>query len=131
MFGYVTVFKDELKIKDYNIYRAYYCGLCKRLGEKFGTVFRLGLSYDLTFLAIVTDAVCDEKTAFSMQGRKASRQKKIGCGKQFCAELCCGYEHCSFLRQDFGRYGGRALFKGAFFVSSVQEGCKKNFKCRK
>lgn len=68
MFGYVTVFKDELKIKDYNIYRAYYCGLCKRLGEKFGTVFRLGLSYDLTFLAIVTDAVCDAKTAFSMQG---------------------------------------------------------------
>ena len=26
MFGYVTIRKDDLKVKDYNKYQAYYCG---------------------------------------------------------------------------------------------------------
>ena len=37
MFGYVTIRKDDLKVKDYNKYQAYYCGLCqisKRRMEK-------------------------------------------------------------------------------------------------
>ena len=29
MFGYVTIRKDDLKVKDYNKYQAYYCGLCQ------------------------------------------------------------------------------------------------------
>ena len=33
MFGYITVNKDELKIKDYRRYRAFYCGVCHSLGE--------------------------------------------------------------------------------------------------
>lgn len=68
MFGYVNVFKDELKIKDFNVYRAYYCGLCKTLGEKFGALARLGLSYDFTFLAIFLDSLSDEKVNFSTEG---------------------------------------------------------------
>ena len=28
MFGYITINKPELKIKDFDIYHAYYCGLC-------------------------------------------------------------------------------------------------------
>ena len=68
MFGYVNVYKDELKIKDFNVYRAYYCGLCKALGEKFGALSRLGLSYDFTFLAIFLDSLNDEKVNFSSEG---------------------------------------------------------------
>lgn len=68
MFGYVNVFKDELKIKDFNIYRAYYCGLCKQLGESFGAFYRLGLSYDFTFLALVLDSADDNKICFSSEG---------------------------------------------------------------
>lgn len=60
MFGYVNILKDELKIKDYNIYRAYYCGLCKALGKNSQAV-RLGLSYDMTFLAVLLSAVCDDE----------------------------------------------------------------------
>ena len=29
MFGYVTINKDELKIKDVKRYQAYYCGVCQ------------------------------------------------------------------------------------------------------
>jgi len=61
MFGYVNIYKDELKIKDYNLFRGYYCGLCKAQGKNFSQISRLGLSYDITFLSILMSAVTDEE----------------------------------------------------------------------
>lgn len=63
MFGYVNIYKNELKIKDYNVFRAYYCGLCRAVGKRNQTA-RLALSYDMTFLAILLSALSDEKTEF-------------------------------------------------------------------
>ena len=34
MFGYINIHKDELKVKEYNMFKAYYCGLCFALKEK-------------------------------------------------------------------------------------------------
>ena len=31
MFGYVNVLQDELKIGEFKVFKAYYCGLCKEL----------------------------------------------------------------------------------------------------
>ncbi len=53
MFGYVIVNKDELKVKEYEEYRRYYCGLCHALGDRYGSMARIGVSYDLTFLAML------------------------------------------------------------------------------
>lgn len=36
MFGYITVNKQELKFKEFDMYQAYYCGLCRVLQEKYG-----------------------------------------------------------------------------------------------
>ena len=36
MFGYVTINKDELKIKDVKRYQAYYCGVCQDLKDRHG-----------------------------------------------------------------------------------------------
>jgi len=59
MFGYVTVNKKELKIKDWERYHAYYCGLCHALGEVAGLKGRVTVSYDMTFLAILLDDLYD------------------------------------------------------------------------
>lgn len=59
MFGYVIVNKDELKIKDWNRYHAYYCGLCHALKEVAGTKARTTVSYDMTFLAMLLDDLYD------------------------------------------------------------------------
>ena len=59
MFGFVNVYKDLLRICDYNLFRGYYCGLCKRLGRHYNQFARLGLSYDMTFLAILLSALED------------------------------------------------------------------------
>jgi len=53
MFGYVTACKMELKIKDFEKYKAYYCGLCKTLQRNYGFKGQMTLSYDMTFLIVL------------------------------------------------------------------------------
>lgn len=52
MFGYVRILKEELKIREYYHFRAYYCGLCLELKKRSGQISRLLLNYDLTFLSL-------------------------------------------------------------------------------
>lgn len=52
MYGYVVINKPEMKFKEFDEYRGYYCGLCHCLREKYGIKGSLSLSYDLTFLAV-------------------------------------------------------------------------------
>ncbi|MCL2631211.1 MAG: DUF5685 family protein [Firmicutes bacterium] len=53
MFGYVVIDKQNMLIKDFADYRAYYCGLCKALGSCHSQLTRLTVNYDITFLALV------------------------------------------------------------------------------
>ena len=53
MFGYVTVQQPELKIREFETYRAYYCGLCRALRRRYGLAGQATLSYDMTFLAML------------------------------------------------------------------------------
>jgi len=59
MFGYVVPFKPELKVKEYNLFRAYYCGLCFSIKKQFGEIPRIALNYDMTFLALILDSITD------------------------------------------------------------------------
>lgn len=61
MFGYIQPHKDELKVREYKIFRGYYCGLCKVLGREFNQFVRLGLNYDITFLAILLSSLDDKR----------------------------------------------------------------------
>ncbi|WBW98776.1 DUF5685 family protein [Oceanirhabdus sp. W0125-5] len=61
MFGYVLPCKMELKMKDYEIFRSYYCGLCVAIKNSFGELPRLVLNYDMTFLAILLDSLNNDK----------------------------------------------------------------------
>lgn len=53
MFGYIRAYKPELRVKEFEMYKAIYCTLCKRLGKNYGVLARLTLSYDFTFLALL------------------------------------------------------------------------------
>lgn len=53
MFGYVRTDTPYLYIKDDNLYRAMYCGVCKGIGQVCGQASRMGLSYDVTFLSVI------------------------------------------------------------------------------
>lgn len=53
MFGYIIVNKAEMKFKEFDIYHSYYCGLCRKLKEKYGAGGQISLSYDMTFLLML------------------------------------------------------------------------------
>ncbi len=59
MFGYVKACKPELKVKEYDTYKAVYCSLCKKLGKSYGLLSRFTLSYDFTFLALLNMSMTD------------------------------------------------------------------------
>ncbi len=61
MYGYVLVNKPELKFKEFDIYQSYYCGLCEALGERYGMKGRLTISYDMTFLVLLLNALYEPK----------------------------------------------------------------------
>lgn len=64
MFGYVTPCKMELKVKDYEKFKSYYCGLCKEIKNSYGNLPRLALNYDMTFLAVLLDSLSLVKTSY-------------------------------------------------------------------
>lgn len=60
MFGYIVPDKPELKVKEFTLFRAYYCGLCKSLGKQYTQISRLLLNYDMTFLGLILSSTVND-----------------------------------------------------------------------
>ncbi len=59
VFGYLKIEDNQLTADEYALFSAYYCGVCRATGKRASQMSRLGLSYDITFLALVLSSVCD------------------------------------------------------------------------
>lgn len=64
MYGYVVVNKPELKIKEYDMYRSYYCGLCEELLSDYGVNGQISISYDMTFLLVLLTGLYEPDTTY-------------------------------------------------------------------
>ncbi len=53
MFGYVKPHHPELLVKEYEFYRATYCGICRAMKRHTGALSNITLSYDSVFLALL------------------------------------------------------------------------------
>ena len=53
MFGYVKPVKEELLVREYEFYRATYCGICRAMKHHTGALSNVSLSYDSVFLALI------------------------------------------------------------------------------
>ena len=62
MFGYVTVNKPEIKFKDFDMYRSFYCGLCRELRERYGISGQISLTYDMTFVVLLLSGLYEPPT---------------------------------------------------------------------
>lgn len=77
MFGYVTIDKPEMKIRDYYQYKGYYCGLCHQLREIYGIRGQMTLTYDMTFVIILLSSLYEEKSILQTRRCPAHPVKKI------------------------------------------------------
>lgn len=76
MFGYIKPLTSELRVKDYETYKAVYCGLCRQMSRSFGPLARFNLSYDFTLLAMVGMEFEDEMPSYSAASCPARPFKK-------------------------------------------------------
>ena len=53
VFGFVTANLKELNKQQQDRYGGVYCGICLRIREQSSQTARLGLSYDMAFLALL------------------------------------------------------------------------------
>lgn len=68
MFGYLRPVREELKVREYDLYQSVYCGLCRRLGKDYGLLARFTLSYDCTLLAMLSLSLKGESSCVN-EGR--------------------------------------------------------------
>lgn len=64
MFGYILPDKPNMYVKDYNLYRAYYCGLCVATKKQYGNLARFLINYDVTFIDILIHGLKGEVSHF-------------------------------------------------------------------
>lgn len=83
MFGYLQIQKSELKVCEYDSYKAVYCGLCKQLGKDYSFLTRLILSYDCTFYAMLLMSVSRSCKGFISKRCTCNPIKK--CNFAICA----------------------------------------------
>ncbi len=69
MFGYVKPRKSELLVREYEFYRATYCGICRAMKRHTGILSNVTLSYDSVFLALVRMLYIDDE-AFKSKNRR-------------------------------------------------------------
>ena len=91
MFGYVTVNKPELKIREFEEYQSWYCGLCRELSQRYGRPGKITLSYDMTFLIMVLHGLYEPQKS---EEKHASGQQAPHEQQPFYP-IWGGYEHPS------------------------------------
>ena len=123
MFGYIGVCKPELKIKEFETFRAYYCGLCHALNREYSASARFILNYDCAFLYVLSDALKEGMPVYNKQRCMVhpfrERHTTDGCGAEYAAavNVLLAYEslndHVSDDGSALGRVGMAAL-SGAY-----------------
>ena len=91
LLGVMTVRKEELRFREFDRYRAFYCGLCRSIGQRCGGVCRMALSFEMTFLAMLLTALYESDTTQELrrcafhpvQKRAMLRNEAI----DYCADL--------------------------------------------
>lgn len=76
MFGYIVPDKANLYIKDFQVYNAFYCSLCKALSREGNQLTRLSANYDATFFDIFIHAILRKEVAIKSETCMIAMKKK-------------------------------------------------------
>lgn len=65
-----------MKIKEFELFRAYYCGICKSMGRNSGFGARMSLNYDAVFLGLFLASLLEKTNEIQREGCIANPLKK-------------------------------------------------------
>ena len=128
MFGYVTPDKPNMFIKDFTLFRAYYCGLCICMGKEAGQFARLTVNYDMTVVsAFFHDLLEEERTVELTRCIGNPRKRPIVQPTPLMHELCRFNLILAGLKiADDMADGDSCFFKRLAFSSSVKKAREKS-----
>ncbi len=114
MFGYVKPYKPQMRFIEYDVYKSFYCGLCKEMGRKFGIFSRLTLSYDLSFLSLLYTAVHGDMPKTKCEGCLFNPLKK-----KDCCQHCGGVDYASDIAMLLFYYKAKDNIKDETFFKKI------------
>ena len=106
MFGYITIAPDALPKERSDRYRSFYCGLCRTLRQRHGSLSRITLSYDLTFLYILLNSLYEPQETMGLEHcflhPVAGRNYVYSEPAEYCADMnvALSYHKCMDNWQD-------------------------------
>lgn len=121
MFGMILANKAALSPEDAATYDAFYCGVCRSLGDGNGAWCRAALSWDMTFLALFLEGLAprggrdDARRCLLHQGEKTAAHTSVFTDYAAQMNLALAYYKCLDDWQDEGRLrglGGSKLLTG-------------------
>jgi len=124
MFGYLTPQKGELKVREYEVYRAHYCGVCCSLRKRCSLVSSASLTYDAAFLSLL-GACAAEQDRLECSRCPFKPYKRIHLTKGEWADyaadcnLLLAHKKCEDDRRD------DHPVRGAFGSLAFKRGCRK------
>ena len=77
MFGYVIPDKNNMYIKDFNVFQAFYCGLCRALSKTGSQATRLCTNYDVTFFSVLIHSLLNEEVRFERKVCAYNMRRKV------------------------------------------------------
>lgn len=87
MFGYVTA--GSLSQEQQERYRAYYCGLCHTLDDRYGALGRMTLSFDSTFLYLLLSSLYEPQEQTGRSRCLPHPLKPHGWIRSEATDYCC------------------------------------------
>ena len=115
MFGYVTASLKELDKEAERRYGAVYCGICRRIRIQSGNVARIGLSYDMAFLALLLMSLYEPEETGGQKacGLHPVRKRPWVDNRfvQYAADMNVALGYYNFLDdwEDDGKYSAKLL----------------------
>ena len=67
MFGYVIANRETLDERQFDRYKSCYCGLCRALKARYGGLMRFTLTYDMTFLVLLENALYEPEESSGVE----------------------------------------------------------------
>lgn len=133
MFGYVRPVREELKCKDFDLYRATYCGLCCCMRQRYGFVAPMFLNFDFTFLALLLWEAEDTFTPCSGRCHAHPLRKKPMCPNSPALELAADESVILAwwkLRDSIQDDRGTERWKARFLSLALNSAYRKAAACR-
>ncbi len=129
MFGYVTPLKCELRLREFDVYKAVYCGLCDCLQRRCGYFSKILLNYDFVFLSMIGISLSDsqpkiERTHCNTNPLKRCSMCRHPAAQTYSAAALCVSASCK-LRDDIADEHGLKKLRAAVLLPTARAAEKR------